>query len=68
MKKKQILIPAALLVLAIIMVSIIVIVKKNMPGKEHMELTDYFNVPEGRVQLILQDETAGEQGLRLRYC
>ncbi len=63
MKKKQILIPAALLVLAIIMVSIIVIVKKNMPGKEHMELTDYFNVPEGRVQLILQDETAGEQGL-----
>lgn len=63
MKKKQILIPAALLVLIIIMVSVIIIVQKNMPGKEHMELTDYFNVPDGRVQLILQDEATEEQGL-----
>lgn len=63
MKKKQILIPVALLVLVIIMVSIIVIVRKNMPSKEHMELTDYFNVPDGKVQLILQDETTEEQGL-----
>ena len=63
MKKKQILIPAAALVLVIIIISIIIILRKNMPSKEHMALTDYFNVEEGKIQLILQDEISDEMGL-----
>lgn len=63
MKKKQILIPAAAVVLVIIIIFIIIILKKNMPNKEHMPLTDYFNVQEGKIQLVLQDEASDEMGL-----
>ncbi|HBA97107.1 MAG TPA: glycosyl hydrolase family 18, partial [Lachnospiraceae bacterium] len=63
MKKRKIIIPAILLVLAIIVISIIVVLGRNMPGKEHMKLTDYFQVPDGRIQLIMQDEISEIQGL-----
>lgn len=34
-----------------------------MPSKEHMELKDYFNVPEGMAKLIMQEEAVTEPGL-----
>lgn len=63
MKKKQILIPVAVIVLVIMVTSIIIILRKNMPSKEHMELKDYFNVPEGMAKLIMQEEAVTEPGL-----
>lgn len=63
MKKRRIVIPTILIVLVIIIVSIIVVLKKNMPSKEHMKLTDYFQVQEGKIQLIMQDEISDIQGL-----
>lgn len=63
MKNKKIVIPAVVVVLLVIIISIIVILRKNMPNKEHMKLTDYFNVPDGKIQLILQDEISSTQGL-----
>jgi len=63
MKKKKIVIPVVIAVLVIIIISIIVVLRKSMPGKEHMALTDYFKVPEGKIQLIMQDEAIDIQGL-----
>lgn len=63
MKKKQILIPVAVIVLVIMITSIIIILRKNMPSKEHMELKEYFNVPEGMAKLIMQEEAVTEPGL-----
>ncbi|MEZ3422477.1 MAG: glycosyl hydrolase family 18 [Lachnospiraceae bacterium] len=63
MEKKKIIIPAAVVVLLIIVISIISVVRKNMPSKKHMDLKDYFNVQDGQVQLILQDEPGSTPGL-----
>lgn len=63
MKKKQYLFPAAALVLVIIIIFIIIILMKNMPSKEHIALTDYFKVQEGKIQLVLQGGTSEEMGL-----
>lgn len=63
MKKRKIVISATIIVLVIIIISIIVVLKKNMPSKEHMKLTDYFQVQEGKIQLIMQDEISDIQGL-----
>ena len=63
MEKKKIIIPAAVVVLLIIVISIISVVRKNMPSKKHMDLKDYFNVQDGQVQLILQNEPGSTPGL-----
>ena len=63
MEKKKIIIPAAVVVLLIIVISIISVVRKNMPSKKHMDLKDYFNVQDGQVQIILQNEPGSTPGL-----
>lgn len=63
MKRRKIIITTSLVVLLIAVISIIVVLKKNMPSKEHMKLTDYFQVQDGKIQLIMQDEISDIQGL-----
>lgn len=63
MKKRKIVIPAAVAVLAIIIISVIMFLRRNMPSKEHMELTDYFQVEDGKILLIMQNEISDIQGL-----
>lgn len=63
MKKRKIVIPVAVAILIIIIISTIVLLQKNMPSKEHMKLTDYFRVENGKILLIMQDEISDIQGL-----
>lgn len=63
MRKRKVVIPVVIAVLVIIIISIIVLLRKNMPNKEHMELTDYFQVENGKILLIMQDEISDIQGL-----
>lgn len=63
MKKRKIVISATIVALTIMIISIIVLLIKNMPSKERMELTDYFQVQDGKIVLIMQDEISDAQGL-----
>ncbi len=64
MRKRKIIISSAVAaVVLIIFICLIVVIRKNMPSREYMELSKYFNVGEGQIQLIMQDEISDIYGL-----
>jgi spore germination protein YaaH len=64
-KRKQSVI-GTIVVLAIIVISItVVVVKKFTPSKEVMELFEYYQVKDGEIMLVLQNEIWEKKGLNI---
>lgn len=63
--KKKIVIPILVILAVICVLAGIFLVRRFMPSSKEMALTDYFQVDEGKIQVILQDELYDTKGLYL---
>lgn len=62
-KYKKIIIPAVALFMIICAITGVCLVRKYKPNKKEMPLTEYFQLADNQVEIILQDEISEKKGL-----